>query len=222
MSPTPVKRTSGLRSQEVFERLEDEIVSRVRPPGSRLIEDTIAAELGVSRTPVREALRMLHRAGWLDLHPHAGAYVRQPSLEEVRDVFAMREVLESEAARLAAHRADDSHLRELQKLLERGDRAIARGDARAVVSLNSDFHSTIAGAADNLLLTRFLTEIAKQVQWHFVAVAAARRVDSWREHAGIYEAIATRDADLAARLSAEHSRATQQLYIEQFLRPVPA
>jgi DNA-binding GntR family transcriptional regulator len=220
MPPTPVKRTSGLRSQEVFERLEDEIVSRVRPPGSRLIEDTIAAELGVSRTPVREALRMLHRAGWLDLHPHAGAYVRQPSLEEVRDVFAMREVLESEAGRLAAHRADETHLRELQKILERGNRAIARGDARAVVSLNTDFHGTIANAADNLLLTRFLTEIAKQVQWHFVAVASARRVDSWREHAGIYEAIANRDADLAARLSAEHSRATQQLYIEQFLRPV--
>jgi DNA-binding GntR family transcriptional regulator len=213
------RNSSGaLMSQQVFETLQGEILERVRPPGSRLIEDAIAADLGVSRTPVREALRMLAREGWLDLHPHAGAYVRQPGIEEVRDIFMLRELLERESARLAAARRTDDDIRVLRKVVERGTKAVAKGTPKVLAALNSDFHRSVAAAAANLPLQRFIDELDKHVRWHFAAVATRRADASWREHAAIVDAIEREDGAEAARLSAEHARRTRDTYIEQVLQ----
>lgn len=204
-------------SQRIFLRLEEDIVARNRLPGTRLVEETIAAELGVSRTPVREAIGMLHRAGWVVLQPHAGAYVRVPSLDEVRDVFDVRQALEREAAQYAAGRADEDDLRALDDVVERGLRGKGLGDRRAMVDLNSEFHRRIALAAHNAILLRFLEELDKQIRWYFAAVVDSRLDASWTEHRQIVEAITTGDVDEAGRRSAEHSRRTQIAYVEQFL-----
>jgi DNA-binding GntR family transcriptional regulator len=213
------KRRAGgkLMSQAVFQRLEEEILERVRPPGSRLIEDVIAEEFGVSRTPVREALRMLHRAGWLDLQPHTGAYVRRPGLDEVRDVFDLREVLERESARFAANRATPADKERLRDVVERGFEAKARKGFRELIRLNEEFHETLADASGNAILRHFLEELAKQVRWHFSAVVTARANASWDEHLEILEAIERSDDAAAARCAAEHTRRTHEAYIEQFL-----
>ena len=218
MAERKAARGAGtLMSQQVFQRLEAEILERSRPPGSRLVEDAIAAEFGVSRTPVREALRMLHRAGWLDLHPHAGAYVRRPGLEEVRDVFDLRQVLEREAGAFAARRATDADKARLREIVERGFAAKERGDVRQLLELNDEFHEVLATAAGNEILRHFLTELAKQVRWHFAAVVAVRANASWEEHQRLIEAIEAGDEAEAAKCAAEHSRRTQEAYIAQFL-----
>lgn len=211
------RESTKLMSQRVFQRLENDILERVRPPGSRLVEDAIAVEFGVSRTPVREALRMLHRAGWLDLHPNAGAYVRRPGLDEVRDVFDLRQVLERESAGFAARRATETDKLRLQHVVERGFAAKERADIKAMLQLNREFHQTLAVASGNEILRRFLDDLDKQVRWHFAAVVSARSNASWAEHEEIVAAIKAGDDRTAARLAGEHSRRTQVAYIEQFL-----
>jgi DNA-binding GntR family transcriptional regulator len=205
----------GALSQRVFNELEARIVDRLYQPGSHLVEDVVAADLGVSRTPVREAFRLLQRAGWLDLRPHAGAYVRFPTVDEVRDVFELRQTLEERAAELAAQRAQENELRQLRKLIESGRRSLERGDVKGVSALNTEFHAKIAEAARNELLRRILADLAKHVRWHFSAVARIRGETSWVEHEAILVAIAAGDGHRAAQLAAEHSQHTQNAFFAQ-------
>jgi DNA-binding GntR family transcriptional regulator len=204
-------------SQRVFAELERDILERRRPPGSRLIEDSIAAELGVSRTPVREAIRMLNRTGWVDSEPHAGAVVRNPGLDEIGDVFHVRELLERDAAELAAERADDQALDELSALVRRGKEDSREATLPTLVALNSEFHQAIARAGRSPLLQRFIEDLDKQARWLFAAVAVDRLSFSWAEHEAIVDAIAARRRDEAGRLSADHCRRSRDVYLEQLL-----
>jgi DNA-binding GntR family transcriptional regulator len=204
-------------SQRIFEDLETRIVDRLYPPGTHLVEDSVASELGVSRTPVREAFRLLERAGWLQLRPHSGAYVRYPTVQEVREVFELRQCLEQRACEVAAERATDEELDRLRRIIGRGTQAAQRKHLKAVSTLNTEFHSTIAAAAHNQLLRQVLEDLGKQVRWHFSAVAGIRGLDSWREHEDIVEAIAARDSKQAGRLAIEHSDRTQTAFFDHLL-----
>jgi DNA-binding GntR family transcriptional regulator len=210
-----------LLSQRVFEELEDAIVRRVYPPGTHLVEDEIATRLGVSRTPVREAFRMLARAHWLELHPHVGAQVRHPTFEEVRDLFELRETLDRRATEIAAERARDEHIRELEKIVERGWRAAEKPDSDRIADLNFAFHRTIATAANNQLLLRILGDIEKQVRWHFTVVAISRREGSWSEHEEILKALKDRDPQRAGELISIHNRRTFEAYVSSLLAARP-
>jgi DNA-binding GntR family transcriptional regulator len=206
-----------LLSQKIFEELETRIVQRAYPPGSHLAEDEIAAELGVSRTPVREAFRVLSRAGWLNIQPHAGAYVRNPTMDEVRQVFEVRQTLEDRAARLAAHNVSKPEIKELKRIIERGWKEVARNNGKQITELNSAFHTTIAVASRNQILVRLLEDLGKQVQWHFSAVATARGEHSWHEHEDILGAIEAGDAKRAGTLAVEHGERMQEAFFMQFL-----
>lgn len=206
-----------LLSQKIFGEIETRIVQRAYPPGSHLAEDEIAAELGVSRTPVREAFRMLSRAGWLDVQPHSGAYVRNPTMDEVRQVFEVRQTLEDRAARLAARNITEPEVKELKRIIERGWKEVAKENGKQITVLNSAFHATIAEASRNQILARLLEDLGKQVQWHFSAVATIRGENSWREHEGILAAIELGEGEKAGTLAVEHSQRTQEAFFMQFL-----
>jgi DNA-binding GntR family transcriptional regulator len=206
-----------LLSAQIYERLESDIGARVYPPGSHLAEDEIAAELGVSRTPVREAFRMLEREGWLEIVPHGGAYVRNPPMDEMHQVFEVRQCLEERAANLAAKHATESDLAKLRRIIEEGKRQVELGDVERITALNAEFHCGIAEVGKNHILAKMLVDLSKQVHWHFSAVATIRCEDSWREHEEIVRAISLKDADTASRLAVEHNRRTQEAF---FLRLV--
>lgn len=204
-------------AQRVFDEIEDGIIQRVYPPGSHLAEDEIASSLGVSRTPVREAFRMLSRAGWLAVRPHSGAYVRSPTLDEVRHVFEVRQTLEDLASRLAAARITDPKVKALRKIIDAGSREVQRGNPKQITKWNRAFHAGVAEASQNPILGGMLDDLAKQVQWHFAAVATVRGVNSWHEHGAILEAIRAGDAAGAGELAVAHARATRDAYFNRFL-----
>ena len=206
-----------LLSAQIFERLESDIGGRVYPPGSHLAEDEIAAELGVSRTPVREAFRMLEREGWLEIVPHSGAYVRNPSMDEVHQVFEVRQCLEERAASLAAKHATERDLAKLRRIIEQGKRQVERGNAKEITARNAEFHRMVAEMGRNQILAGMLDDLSKQARWHFSTVATIRGEGSWREHEEILRAISLRDADRAGCLAVEHNRRTQEAF---FLRLV--
>jgi DNA-binding GntR family transcriptional regulator len=213
----PMGTRGVLLSQTIFDELETRIVQRGYAPGSHLAEDDIAAELGVSRTPVREAFRMLSRAGWLDIQPHSGAYVRNPTMDEVRQVFEVRQPLEDRAARLAARNITASEIKELKRIIERGWKEVARNNGKQITLLNSAFHASIAGASRNQILARLLEDLGKQVQWHFSAVATVSGERSWHEHEAILAAIEAGEAERAGTLAVEHGERTQDAFFRQFL-----
>lgn len=212
------ERRRLLLPQRIFERLEDAIINRTYPPGTHLKEDEVGAELGVSRTPVREAFRMLQRAGWLEVHPHAGAYVRHPSVDQVVDVFELRQCLEEWGMGLTVNRISDADRSKLENIITEGMTAVRGKDVDAMARLNSVFHTTLAAATGNELLRKLLEDLEKQIRWHFSVVAEEIGEQSWQEHAQIVDAITAKDAARAQQLISEHILRTKEVFLRRLLR----
>jgi DNA-binding GntR family transcriptional regulator len=209
----PVARRAPLRD-EVRHKLVELIIHHKLAPGEHLRESQLAAQLGVSRVPVREALLALAQEGWVEHRPERGSFVHVPSAQEVEDVFAMRVLLESEAAFLAASRAQPSDIEELRRLCENGRGAVAKNDSQLVVEANADFHRRIREIAGNAELVRILTSIAPRVSWYFTPVALFRGEQSWVEHERIVDALRVGDAAQAREIMAQHTRETWNAYFE--------
>ncbi len=207
----PLEQPRLLR-QRVYERLEEMIIRGVLAPGEHLVETELAEQLGVSRNPVREALQGLQRAGWVELRPRHGAFVRTPSIAEVEGFFRVRAVLEEESARAVARNASASDVEQLRSLLAAGDRAMAEEDEQALVDVNSRFHEQVALLAGNPVLEEFLAQLDQRFRWYFRPVVGRRAPDSWREHRTLVEAFAAGDEERAATAMRQHVEATARAY----------
>lgn len=196
----------------VYETLEELIIYRALTPGQHLVEADIAKRLGVSRIPVREAFQLLARDGWIDRRPHQGAFVHQPTSREVDDVFSVRTLLEVEATRLAASKANHDSIPALRKILRTGRESLARADERALVMLNSEFHSHITQMGENEVLAGLIARLDKRIRWYFARVVMSRGSNSWKEHAEIVEAVANRDPDRASEAMRRHAERTRSAY----------
>jgi DNA-binding GntR family transcriptional regulator len=138
-------------SEQVKEELLDEILSGKYQPGDRLVESQIAREMGISQSPVREALRDLVAMRFVEVSPYKGARVRRVQQREVLEIYPVRAALEELAGRLAAERIK-GHLSELEAVVAGMTDAVAAGDARKVASLDVQFHRIILGATGNDIL----------------------------------------------------------------------
>src|SRR3954470_17355167 len=112
----------------VHEQLEALIVSRAIAQGARIVESELAEQMGVSRGPVREALQLLARDGFVDLRPRQGSFVHVPTQKEVADFFDVRRALETASVRLAAERITEEQARELRAVVDRGTEMLEHGD----------------------------------------------------------------------------------------------
>ena len=143
--PIEIDNYQPLR-EVVFEALRDAIVSRILEPGERLMEVQLAEAMGVSRTPVREAIRRLELEGFVVMIPRRGAYVAQLSLKDIADAFEIRGALEGLAAGLAAERATEDDIEELGRLLVRMSECLDSGDTKKAVDMDIEFHEKLYDA----------------------------------------------------------------------------
>ncbi|MDA8370506.1 MAG: GntR family transcriptional regulator [Nocardiopsaceae bacterium] len=210
----PVQRPAPLRDS-VYETLLELITRRRLPPGRHLVENELAEQLGVSRQPVREALQRLSNEGWVDLRPGFGAFVHQPSENEADQLLAVRTLLETESARLAATAASPEGIKRLRELCREGAAGLEREDPEAMVDLNADLHRCITELSGNAVLADLAGQVARRVRWYHGLVVQQRGKESWDEHARIIDAIEAGDADEAARLMREHTDTTRRLYHER-------
>lgn len=208
----PLTHAPVLRDQ-VYEALEELIITRALAPGQRLVEADLARQLNVSRNPVREALSLLHRAGWVDLRARHGAHVHQPTRREVEDFFRVRTVLEMESARLAARNATEESMAALARAYDGGIAALAAEDPERLALANSAFHAKAAQMADNRVLTEMLSLLEKRLRWYFSQVVLVRGPKSWEEHAALMAAFGERDAQAAAEAMAHHCDSTAAMYL---------
>jgi DNA-binding GntR family transcriptional regulator len=190
----------------VFESLREAIINRQLEPGERMMEIQLAEEMGVSRTPVREAIRKLELEGLVVMVPRKGAYVAGLSLKEVADVFEIRRALEGLAAELAVDRITDAELENLERYLVKIADEIDRGDLNKVIETDTDFHTLLYEASRNQRLSQIINNLREHIQ-RFRATSLShpgRMKEALEEHRRIVEAISSRDSETARRLAQEH------------------
>ncbi|MGW6573452.1 GntR family transcriptional regulator [Streptomyces sp. NPDC054945] len=185
--------------------IRDDIVSGVFEPGGRLTEEVLARRYGVSRVPVREALRTLESEGFVTTRRHAGACVAEPTEQEAADLLEMRMLLEPLAAARAARRRTDAHLKVLRGLVRLGQERARRGQGEDLRSLGGWFHETLAQASGSPGLIALLTQMRHKIAWMYVVEAPTRPVESWAEHGAVVDAVARGDAERARALTAMHA-----------------
>ena len=204
----------------VFESLREAIISGVLKPGERLMEVQLAEEMGVSRTPVREAIRKLELEGFVVMVARKGAYVAGISLKDVADVFEIRAALEGLAAALAAERITDEEIEEMERVLVRKAALIEANDLDSLVEKDTEFHELIYKASRNERLMQIVSNLREQIN-RFRAVSLAspgRGREALEEHKKIVEAISSRNAALAQSVAQEHIENAEQALLEAMRR----
>ncbi len=150
--------------QQIHDQVLAAICSGKFPPGHRLIIDALAVQFGVSITPVREALRQLQQQGLVNEVPYTGMQVVALSVAELRELFAIRGVLEGYAVRLAADRLRPADLRVIDRECKVMERAVGRGDVATFRARNAKFHDAILARADNAPLMQLIGQLVRQTE----------------------------------------------------------
>jgi DNA-binding GntR family transcriptional regulator len=207
--------------ERTYQTLRSAIVEGQLAPGVRIYETTLAKRLGVSRNPVREAIRRLQQDGFIEVRPRNGIYVAEYGVDEVRDLYQIRAALEGTAASLAAQRMTDEELAGLDAVLERMERATARHAKHATVRESDSFHQTIHQGARSPRLVAILHQLYGQIA-HFrkITLAIPGRADQASEgHHHLVEVLRRRDADEADRMMRQHVLSAVDAFMELAASP---
>lgn len=190
--------------EDVAERLRQQIFDRALAPGSWIDEIRIAESLGISRTPLREALKVLATEGLVTMKLRRGAYVTEVNEKDLMDVYHLLSLLESDAARAVATQASDAQLQELAGLHDQLAQNV--GQTEVFFSINEQFHLRLLEVANNrwrLNMVNDLRKVMKLNRQHSL-LKAGRLEQSLAEHADIVQALLDRNAELAAQRMATH------------------
>ena len=199
------KAEAGTSTQRIVESITSAIVERRLMPGTKLAEQKIADIFKVSRTLVRQALNQLSRDKLVTLEPARGARVAEPSVEEARQVFEVRLMLESAMIREAARALTDAQLEQLRSHLRDEQAAVQRTDVSGRTRLLADFHVVIATMLGNQVLAELLSDLVTRSSLIALMYQSSHSAEhSFDEHVAIVDALARRDAKAAVRLMEDH------------------
>lgn len=198
----------GQSHRTLREIVADEIRSMIMQgtlkPGERLFEDRLAEQLGVSRNPVREAIRALEGTGLVEVIPRRGAYVSDFDPDQTRQLLELRCVIEAYAAEQAALKRTDADLDRLRDCLRNGRRASAENDLVAAAGWHRDFHVAVEHAAGNVYLDATVGPLRHQTELVFSMLQDTRGVLGWGEHEAIFSAIEAGDTTAARARTIDH------------------
>ncbi|WNM34432.1 GntR family transcriptional regulator [Streptomyces sp. Li-HN-5-11] len=215
---TKIEPLGAVRERVLAALREDIIAGRLRP-GDRLVERELAERFGVSRVPVREAIRALVAEGFVHFETPRRTLVRRLTPADVKELFELREALEVYAAGLAASRATDEALAELRELLRSAARATEAGDAEAITDINTRFHDRILATAGNSLLISVMEPVDGRLRW------LTRQNEEWpqllTEHRELYDAIASGDPDRARAHALRHVQANYRSTVRHLFGEAP-
>jgi DNA-binding GntR family transcriptional regulator len=208
----PIGRAKGARPvlpsvDAIHQRVLGAIVEHRLPPGTKLGEEKLAKVFGVSRTQIRQVLERLSHDSIVTVLPNRGAFVSSPSVEEAREVFAARRVIEQDLIRQAARVAQKADIQRLRQHVAQESAARAANDKRAIIRLSGEFHQVIADIAGNRFLAKTMREL-ETLTCLVIILYDAPNVPAcpYHEHSDLVDAIEARDADRAAAHMVEHLR----------------
>ena len=209
-------RNLPLRDQ-IAARLREAILAGDLHPGEPIVETAIAAQFGVSRAPVREAIRILEQEGILEVVPYRGTYVRMLSRTDIDELYSFRTMLEEFAVGRIIDRSDPATILELRRICEDMERLARAGDWKAVTAEDEHFHDTLIGAAGHSLLLTSWNMLSLRIRQ---AIALRNKkntspMDVATNHPPIVRAIEAGDREEATRLIRDHIATTLDLWLEQ-------
>lgn len=186
-------------ASKVYEHIKQKILSGDLLPGTHLLETQIAEQMGVSRSPLREAFRLLQAYGLVETRASQGVFVRDLTADEVREIYTARRLIEGYAASLAAQRATPEDIERLRRAMERADGAARKEDYQATIIADFDLHRLIWEISGHKVVYDILTRLEVQIRMFMVAQAPLFEdlYDSVRDHQRVIEAVAHGDAEAA-------------------------
>ncbi len=195
--------------EKAYQAIRDGILSRAYPAGTRLKEERLAAEIGVSRTPVREALRRLHIEGWVEFVPNQGVIVPAWTATDIEEIFAIRALLESYGAEMAARNATKAQILEMRANCTAFEAEIAArktGSLDRIGDLNRSFHRLVAEASGGIRLGPMVNQAIEMplVMDTFQKFTEAELRRSATHHRELAQAIEARDPELARSIMHAH------------------
>jgi DNA-binding GntR family transcriptional regulator len=188
----------------VSDEIRQMIIAGTLAPGERLYEDRLAEQLGVSRNPVREALRALEGTGLVEVVPRRGTYVSRFETDRARQLLELRTLLDSYAAEMAARNRSEEDMAALRACIEHGRKATADNDVVLASGYHRDFHKLVEHASGNEYLASAVTPLRHQTEMVFAMLVDTRGVTGWDEHERIVDAIESHDVEGARRSTMSH------------------
>ncbi|MXG92017.1 GntR family transcriptional regulator [Nocardioides flavescens] len=205
---------NGSRQSRVISEMRQRIITGAAASGALLSEVALAEEFGVSRTPVREALKQLQTEGLVEIRPRVGTFVAAPSRRDLTELFEMKELLEGAAARLLAQRGRVREVELLEENVHQGDLAVRADDRARYAELVQEFHDLLIVGADNTKLEAHYRTLMNQLAYsrlvHTSLGQPGRALQSEREHHVVLELVLAKDGDSAERVMREHVRASRR------------
>ncbi len=216
---------AGTTAHQAYQYIKARVISGSFAPGMRLTEEQLAREIGASRTPVREAMRLLMSDGFLLFKPNVGTFVRSWTPQEIGEIFDLRIVLEAEITRLAGLHiadADIDRLRAIQDQLEAHGANLSFEQLSDINRLNREFHRVIADASRNSRLVTMLTNSIEMpiVQQTFRRYTPMQMQRSFHHHRELIDAFAARDPDWARDVMSCHIHAARQVLLQASAAPI--
>jgi len=214
----PLKRTR--LADEAAQALREAILTEEMASGTRLRQVQLATQLGISRTPLREALMKLEQEGLIELLPGGGLRVTVLNLDEAVELYDVREVLDGLAARLAAQRIDEQGIRNLERHLVRMKACLTGHDAHTWFVAHVAFHDGIFRASGNGRLQALSSVVRLSIQrFHPVLLATPNRLaEAYQEHDDIFEAVRAHDPEAAERLARAHIARAKEIALKAMAR----
>lgn len=199
----------------VYEELRNLILSGEIKPGTRMMEIELADSMGVSRTPIREAIRKLEKEGLVTIEPRKGAYVSTISMNDIVNILQIRGTLEGLAATLAATRIKEIELMKLKEASQAFDRAVEEGNTKEMISNDTLFHHIIVEASGNDLLIKMVTDLQEIVlRFRYLYYKDFKRAEKMPpEHANILRAIETGSGEMARSAAEFHINSLRDMII---------
>ena len=211
VDPARAGRAAASVTDGIVESITTAIVERRLMPGTRLVEQQIADVFDVSRTVVRQALNQLSRDRLVTLEPARGAFVSTPSIDEARQVFQVRRLIEGGMVRQLAAQITDKQVEQLRLHLRDERQAVSRVDVSGRTRLLADFHVVLARLLGNEVLAELIADLLSRSQLIALMYQSSHSAEhSQEEHVAIVDALAKRDGRAAARLMERHLEAVER------------
>ncbi|MBR2929968.1 MAG: GntR family transcriptional regulator [Clostridia bacterium] len=194
------------REEEVYQKLEEEILAGMYKRGSALTEMSVSSRLQVSRTPVRAALHRLAEEGLVEIAPNRGAVVVGVTVDDLIDTYKIRIRLEGLASSMATERMSVEEKKQLVDSVELSEYYMAKGDTERLKELDSEFHNIIYRASGNRMLSKILSELHRNIKaYRKLSLTVPGRLEKTvHEHRAILDAILSSDSDKADKLTRIH------------------
>ncbi|MFZ7102005.1 MAG: GntR family transcriptional regulator [Peptococcaceae bacterium] len=210
MSIGKINRKASTLREQAYDIIKTAIMSGTLKPGEALVEEQLAKDLGLSRTPLREALVLLEHDQYIEMIPYKGTFVTKLTNEEVKEIFQIRELLEPEAVCLALQHITEQEIEELKEFFNKSRVKVARGDLDTFLASNKLIHDKLLEYGENETLRRLIISYIEKIQRYQVMINAwegsANIMDEFEEHCTLIDALYKKEQNEIRSLMISHLR----------------